>query len=115
MAIGTIAVIAGPAYLANSATNIYTPPASTIATYISSIYVANVTGSAATYSLFRGATGGSAGGTQLVGTESVAAHTRATPLFFNPPLKMTSTDFLSGIASAGSALTVLVLGYQAVV
>ena len=57
--IGTLKQIAGPAYMASSATNIYTPPASTIYTIIRHIHIANVTASAATFSLFVGLTGAS--------------------------------------------------------
>lgn len=110
MALGTPKRIAGPAYIASSATNIYTPPASTIATYITQIHIANTDSSARTFSLFIGATGGSAGGTQLEGTYSVAANSDFVR-YFTPCIPMISTDFLSGIASSASTLVITVLGY----
>lgn len=112
MALGTPYPIAGPAFLAASATDIYTPPASTLYTYITQLHIANVTAGAVTYTLYVGATGGSAAGTELAKGVSVAANS-TTDIFFNPAKVMKSTDFLSGLASAGSSLTITVLGYRA--
>ena len=100
--IGTLARV-GPAYIANAAANIYTPPASTIYTIIRHIHVANVTAGAVTFSLYVGATGGSAGGTQLFGTQSVAANS---PFDYYCVKKMVSTDFLTGVASAATSLVI---------
>lgn len=109
---GTLKRIAGPAYLAASATDIYTPPASTIYTVIRHIHVANVTAGAVTFTLYVGATGGSAAGTELFKSYSVAANSS---FDYYCALKMTSTDFLSGLASAGTSLTIVVEGEQVVV
>jgi len=108
----TIKRIAGPAYISNSAANIYTPPASTIYTIIRQIHIANVTNGTVTFSLFVGGTGGSTGGTQLEGTYSITAYNdwdRYVTLY------MASTDFLTGIASAASSLVITVMGEQGVV
>jgi hypothetical protein len=104
--------IAGPAFIANAATNIYTPPASTIYTVIRHIHVANVTTAAATFSLYIGATGGSAAGTELFKNVTVPANGY---LDYYPLQRMDSTDFLTGIASAASTLTIEVEGDQNVV
>lgn len=109
---GTLKRIAGPAYLAASATDIYAPPASTIYTVIRHLHVANVTAGAVTFTLYVGATGGSAGGTELFKAYSVAANSS---FDYYCVLKMISTDFLSGLASAGSSLTIVVEGEQVVV
>lgn len=111
---GRLKRISGPAYLAASATNVYTPPASTIETVIRQIHVANKTAGAVTYRLYVGATGGSAGGTEIAYDKSVAAG-GTDDLFFSPGILMASTDFLSGLASAGSSLTITVIGEQNVV
>lgn len=111
---GTAKRIAGPAYIANAAANIYTPPASTIWTLIKHIHVANKTAGAQTYSLYIGATGGSAGGTEIVGGKSVAANDTG-DLYFTPGIYMASTDFLSGVCSAASSIVITVLGEQGVV
>jgi len=109
---GTLKRIAGPAYIAASATDIYTPPASTIYTVIRHIHIANVTAGAATFTLYIGATGGSAGGTELFKGYSVAANSS---FDYYSVKKLVSTDFLSGLASAGSSLTIVVEGEQYVV
>src|SRR5262245_18878850 len=111
---GTLKRIAGPAYIANAAANIYTPPASTIDTVIQQIHIANVTGAPVTVSLYIGATGGSAGGTQLLGSYSIAANDFL-DTWYNPGLLMLSTDFLSGVAGSASALVITVMGVQRVV
>ena len=105
--------IAGPAYIANAAANIYTPPASTIHTVIRHIHIANKTSGTGTFALYVGATGGSAGGTELFGTLTpVAAYDY---LDWYGELKMLSTDFLSGVASAANSLVITVTGDQEVV
>jgi hypothetical protein len=109
---GTLKRIAGPAYIANAAADIYTPPASTIYTVIRQIHIANVTAGAVTFSLYVGATGGSSGGTQLFGSYSVAANSA---FDWYGLLRMSSTDFLSGVASAATSLVITVMGEQGVV
>ncbi len=101
--------IAGPAYIAASATNVYTPNASaSILTLIRHIHIANVTSSVATFSIYVGATGGSSGGTELFKTYSVAANSS---FDWYGLLAMISTDFLSAICETGaSKLTITVEG-----
>jgi hypothetical protein len=108
---GQLKLIAGPAYIAASATNIYTPPNAAVDTVIKQILVSNKTASPATFTLYVGATGGSAGGTELVGlSQSVPANTSLPPYYFSPGLRLTSSQFLTGIASAGSTLVITVMG-----
>lgn len=109
---GQLKRIAGPAYLAAAAADIYTPPASTIFTVIKHIHIANVTAGAVTFTLYVGATGGSAGGTELFKAVSVPANSS---FDFYTTLKMLSTDFLSGLAGAATSLTITVEGEQVVV
>ncbi len=110
--IGTLARIAGPAYISNSAANIYTPPASTIYTVIRHIHIVNVTAAAVTFSMYVGATGGSTGGTQLFGGQSIAANS---PFDYYCVMKMLSTDFLTAVASAATSLVITVEGEYVVV
>lgn len=109
---GTLKKIAGPAYLASSAADIYTPAASTIYTIIRHIHIANVTAGAVTFTLYVGGTAGSTGGTELFKGHSVAANTE---FDYYCVLKLLSTEFLSGLASAGSSLTITVEGELVVV
>jgi hypothetical protein len=110
---GTAKRIAGPAYIAASATNVYTPAASTILTIIRHIHIANVTALAATFSLYVGGTGGSSGGTEIDKTKSVGANDVYDWFGYLP---MTSADFLVAICETGaSKLTITVSGDQVVV
>jgi hypothetical protein len=104
MAQGTLA-ISGPAFMSSSAANIYTPPASTIYIVIKHIHLANVTVAAASFSLYKGLTAGVLAGTELFKSVSIAANSY---LDYYPNQKMLSVDFLSGLASAGSTITITV-------
>ena len=101
---GTLSIVK-TAFLTNAAANIYTPPASTIYLVLRHIHICNVTVAAATFSLYLGLTGGSLAGTELFKLQSVAADS-VFDYFMSQ--KMTSVDFLSGLASAGSTLTITV-------
>jgi hypothetical protein len=111
MAVGAIKRM-GPAFLSNSAANIYTPPASPIYTVIRHIHVANVTSASATCSVYVGATGGSAAGTEIFKDKSIAAKDT---FDYYCGMRMSATDFLTGIASASSTLVITVEGEVAVV
>ena len=111
---GTLKRISGPAYLAAAAADIYTPPAATIFTVIKHIRLVNKDASARTVTLYVGATGGSAGGTEILKDYSIAVGGEK-DLFFVPGLRMSSTDFLTGLASAANAVTITVMGEQNVV
>lgn len=108
---GTLKKIAGPSYLPSSVANIYTPPASTILTEIRHIHIANVTAGAVNFTLYVGGTGGSTGGTELFKGLSVAANSA---FDYYGRLLMTSTDFLTGLASAATSLVIVVEGEQTV-
>ena len=71
-----------------------------------------MTASIITFTLYIGATGGSASGTEIAKNISVAPNQTWD---YYGALFMASTDFLTGIASAGSSLTILVEGEQGVV
>lgn len=109
---GTIKRIAGPAYMGSSVADIYTPPASTMELIIRQIHFVNVTNVAKTFSLYIGGTGGSTGGTELFKDRALAANDNYD---FYCAIRMTSTDFLSGVASAGSAVVIVVMGEQRVI
>lgn len=112
MASGTPRRIAGPAFLAAAVANIYTPPAATIYNILRQIHIANVTAGAVTFTLYIGATGGSAAGTELFKAYSVAANSSFDHYLYR---RMDAADFLTGLASAATSLVITVDGDQFVV
>lgn len=111
---GQLKRIAGPAYIAATATNVYTPPASTIYTVIKSVHVANITAGAVAFTLCVSTTGDATNGTNLFKGQSVAANS---PFDYYPygGLKLLSTEFLTALDGNGAALVITVIGDQFVV
>jgi hypothetical protein len=67
--------------------------------------IVNKTGSPGTFSLYLGATGANAAGTEVVGTgKSVAANDAYD--WYSPGMRLDVADFLVGGASAGATLTI---------
>ena len=109
---GTLKRLAGPAFVAASATNIYVPSAATIFGEVRHIHLVNKDVAARTVSLYLGITGGSASGTELFKDLSLAA----SGLYdYYALMKQTSTDFLTGVASVVSTIVITVEGYEYVV
>ena len=106
---GTLKLVAGPAFIANTATDIYTPPASTIYTVIRHIHVANKTAGAVTFRLYLGATGANAAGTEIMGFDTTVAANSYVD-WYPPDLKLKVADFLVGGASANTSLTIMGTG-----
>lgn len=105
----------GPVALGASAANIINPPTLTggaglsgtnVNTYvvIRHLRIVNKTNAAATFSLFIGATGASAGGTEFFGSgQSVAANNYVD---WYGMVRLDVADFLTGLASAAATLTI---------
>jgi len=111
---GTLKVLASVAYLTNAAANVYNLSSALIYTIVYHIRLVNVTTGAATATLYIGATGGSAGGTEILKDHAIPAKSEF-DLYYPKGRKMVSTDFLSGLANASSTVTVEVIGEQVVV
>ena len=103
----------GPATLAASAANILNPPTATggvnagsSAQYIvlKHIRIVNRTAGAVAYSLFVGATGGSAAGTEFMGSSRAIAANSFEDWY--GVLRLDAADFLTGFASASNSLTI---------
>lgn len=110
---GTIKRTFGPVALTNTlTTNVYNQGSALIYDVITHIHVVNKTGGAVTFSLWLGATGANGAGTELFNAHSVAA--QSTYDWYGR-LKMLSTDFLVGGASAATSLTITGEGDQYVV
>ncbi len=100
----------GPVALsATLTTNIYNNTSALIFDVIKHIHIVNKTNAAATFSLWLGATGANAAGTELFNGQTVAANGT---FDYYCAMKMLSTDFLVGGASAGTTLTITVEGEQ---
>lgn len=104
----------GPVAMAASATNILNPPTlsggtglagTNTATYsiIRKIIIVNKTGADATFSLWLGATGASAAGTEVVGTATTVP-ARGSFVHYCA-IRLDAADFLTGLASAVTTLT----------
>jgi hypothetical protein len=110
---GTIKLLYGPAALTNTyTTNVYVPASALVYDVVRHIHIANKTTSAATFRLYLGATGGNAAGTELFYDQSIAANSS---FDYYCMLKLTSTTFLVGGASAATTLTITVSGESYVV
>lgn len=112
---------AGPVALANAAADILNPgtttggvnctaaPYNKLRLYIKKVTLVNKTAGAVTASLFIGATGGSAAGTEfLVSATSIPANT-SIPYYCNS-VPLETTDFLSGLAGASASITIEIEG-----
>jgi hypothetical protein len=74
---------------------------------IKHLRIVNKTGSAATFSLWIGATGGNAAGTEVIGiAKSVAANDVYDWYAAGPGLRLDSADFLVGGSGTATALTI---------
>ena len=104
--------LAGPAHLSNSAANILSPT-SGITAVIKHIHLVNKTAGAVTATLYLGATGGSSSGTEILEGKSIAAHDYL-DLFFSPGLRLSDTEYLTGLASAATSIAATVMGEQIV-
>lgn len=113
---GTLKRIAGPAFLSNSAANIYTPPAATIWSELQHLHFANKSSGTVTFTIYVGGTGGAVSGTELFPTFTLsAAGTPGSVYDYYCRQRMDSTDFLTGLASSASAVVIVVEGEQNVV
>lgn len=104
----------GPAALSNVAANIVNPPTLTGGTGLAGtntasyvilrhIRLVNKTGGAATASLYIGGTGGSAAGTEFLGT-AIAIPANSYVDYYGAT-RLDTTDFLTGLASAATTIT----------
>lgn len=100
-----------PAAISNSAGNLYNPASGVFGT-IRAIHVVNKDSSNHTFSLWLGATGATAAGTEIFSAQQVLA----TNVYdWYGMLELGSSDFLVGIASAASELTITIMGTEELV
>lgn len=104
----------GPIALTNTlTTNLLNPPTAAGGTnggsssqyiILRHIVIVNKTSSAATFSLWLGATGANAAGTEIIGTATSVAANSSYPWY--GALRIDAADFLVGGASANTTLTI---------
>jgi len=70
------------------------------------IRITNKTAGAVSFSLWKGATGGNAAGTEFIGTGQSIAANSSYDYFSTSGVRFDSTDFLVGGASAATSLTI---------
>lgn len=99
----------GPAYIAASAADLYTPPTGQYA-LVRHIHVANKDVSTRTFTIYLGATGASAGGTEITGLDHSIDAGKEADFYFPAGLMLTTSDFLVGVASSASKLTCTITG-----
>lgn len=110
---GTIKRTVGPVALTTTlTTNVYNQGSALINDVLRHIHITNKTAGAATFSLWIGATGANAAGTEFFNGQSIAAHG---VYDWYGALKMISTDFLVGGSDTATALTIIIEGEQYVV
>lgn len=97
----------GPvAMSATLTTNIFNNSSALIYNIVRHIHIVNKTAGAVTFSLWLGATGANAAGTEVIGTgRSIAANSA---FEWYGEMLMNSTDFLVGGAGAGTSLTIMI-------
>ena len=103
----------GPAALTNTyTTNIYVPTSALVYDVVRHIHVVNKTAGTVTFRIFLDATGGNTAGTELFFDKPIAAYDTYD---YYCALKLTSTTFLVGGASAATSLSILIEGESVVV
>lgn len=103
----------GPAALTNTYTdNIYVPASALVYDIVRHIHIVNKTAGTVTFRIFLGGTGGNTAGTELFYDHSIAAYSE---FDYYCALKLTSTTFLVGGASAATSLSITIEGESIVV
>jgi hypothetical protein len=108
----------GPSRITNAAANYLNPPAasggvgvtSAQVAYVNQITLINTDSSTRTVSLYKGATAGSAGGTEIIPPGYSIAALSQQCFYFNPPLRFEVADFLSGLASVTNVVNIIIDG-----
>ena len=99
----------GPAFITDASDDLYVPASSAVYALVRHIHLVNTDSSARTVSLYVGATGAEAAGTEILKDKSIAVGDTY-DLYFPSGLKLTSTDFLVGDASVTNKVTATITG-----
>ncbi len=102
--------VVGPVFITNSAANISTVnPSANTYRLVRQIRIVNTNTVALTVTLYKGLTGGSAAGTEILETYSIPAHDEKN-IYYPAGEKYTTSDFLSGLASTTNKAVITVSG-----
>lgn len=106
----------GPVAITNAVTNLLNPPTATGGTnggssaqviYLKHIRVVNKTNAVHNFTLYIGATGASAAGTEFCGvSQTVAANSSYDYYASGDGVRLDSADFLTGVADANTSLVI---------
>ena len=103
----------GPAALSSTyTTDIYVPASALVYDIVRHIHIVNKTAGAVTFRIYLGATGTNGAGTELFYDHSIAGYSE---FDYYCALKLTSTTFLVGGASAATSLSITIEGESIVV
>lgn len=76
---------------------------------ITHVHISNKTASAASFSLWKGATGANAAGTEFIGT-AISVPANSSLDYYSPGWRFDAADFLVGGAGTTTALTITLVG-----
>ena len=99
----------GPAYMDATSEDMYTAPTGQYA-MVRHIHVCNKDTVTRTFTIWLGATGAEAGGTEITGLDHSLDAGKEADFYWPEGLQITTSDFLVGKASSASKLTVLITG-----
>lgn len=99
----------GPAYITDASDDLYVPAVSNVYALVRHIHLTNTDTSARTVSLYVGATGAEAAGTEIAKDLSIAAKSNE-DIYFPAGLKLTSTTFLVGDADTTNKVVCTITG-----
>lgn len=101
--------LSGPAFIPILVADILATPGGGRYFKVTHIHIVNV-GAASSFSLFLGATGGSAGGTQIMGGTRAIAANDVIDEYYPEGLVVENTKVISGVAADASRLVITIIG-----
>ncbi len=105
--------LAGPAFIASTATNVYNQGSALLYTLIDHIHIANITAGAVSPNVCISTTGNASDGKNLLKGHSILANSEYD--LYPTNLRLDSTDFLTALDGNGAALVITVSGRLCVV
>lgn len=98
----------GPAYITDASDDLYTSPDSALIADVTQIHLSNTSASPVNVSIYIGATGAEAGGTEIYDNSLGANETD--DIFFPGGMPISSSDFIVGDAGTTNVVTATIIG-----